>query len=161
MPVATETAEHEQQASAAADQARRRRLRRFNWLAVYLPLLAAVLLLGTLFVLLTISAFSPAPEAARRQASGLADFWLIMTVLCPLSLICGIFPGLGVGMLVWRRRRGSMLNDRVAGGMHRLSSLLDILQTYLEKAQLRIAAAIIAVRSRIAWLLRFVRRFFS
>lgn len=90
---------------ATAEQlARAQARRRFNFWAVYLPLMVVSVGVLALVGLMIWGVLAPIPEETRSFVSGMADLLIILATL-PLALLCGAVPLALGGYLVYRRRQ--------------------------------------------------------
>lgn len=143
---------------SAEQLARHKALRRFNWWALYLPITLVTLLAVTALVWLTVLSFSGTPNQPRTLAGGTADFWLITSLLCPATLVCGLLPAGGVALLVQRRRRGSWLRAPIQRGAARVVNLLDTAQTRVADVQPLIARPFVVAHGRLAFVKRLAQQ---
>ena len=134
-----------------AQNERRRQLKRFNLLYIYLPLTMLVVFLITMVVLLGWVSLSEggANISGREQASGVADFMVITLCLVPMSLLCLVFPGAGGYLLYLRRKKGSFVRERVAGLMHKAEGGLESADAKLADVQPKVVDGTIKVRQQI------------
>jgi hypothetical protein len=146
---------------SAEQTERHKKLRRFNWFAVYLPALLATAGAVAALIYLTTLTFAPEPAQSRMLASGLADFWLIVTVLCPASLVCGLFPALGVFALVKRAQSGSIVRVRVQRLSARAENALVTAQQKTAEAQPKVANPIIRARGGLAFIKRLLQKLYQ
>ena len=89
---------------SAEQLARAKARRRFNFWAVYFPLIIVALGVLVLVGFMVWSVLAPKPQATRSFVSGLADLLIILATL-PLALVCGAVPLAIVGFVVYRRRQ--------------------------------------------------------
>lgn len=138
----------------AEQQERTKELRKFNWLAVYLPLilgtLAALIPLG---VLAWFALSSEAGSPNRDQASGVADVFITMVCLAPLALIGAGLAGGGVFFLYWRRKRGSLVREKVQGGLRKVDGRLSSADSRARVEQARVVENTVRYRNRFEQLL--------
>jgi predicted PurR-regulated permease PerM len=142
-------------------------LRRFNWLAVYAPLIVAGLIVIVLVALLLWGALSPTMTRTdtRAFASGLADIVLILAML-PLLLLCLIGPLLagGLGYLAYQRRQQALTPGTIwPNSLHtllwRLDRLLDSVQSKLRMSYLpKVANPLISTHARAAYIREWGRQ---
>ena len=133
----------------APHQERDKALRRFNWLTIYLPLIVATLL--ALAALGVLGWFALAGEPAsmeRMRASGIADFFLALVCLAPLSLIGAAFAGGGLFFLYWRRKKGSLLRERIQRILRKSDQRLDAADTRARVEQARVVQNTIRYRNQ-------------
>lgn len=143
-------------ALAAAE--RERRLRRFNWLAVYLPLIVVVLLALAAWLLLGWVTLFAAAAGPTGQASGLADSFLVLTCLLPYSLVCAALPAGGIYLLYRRRQSGSWLRGRVTHGLRTVDGYLARGDTLANSGEAQVRSYVGSARSRINQILDSIDR---
>lgn len=145
-------------AAASAEQiARAAALRRFNRLAVALPLTLTVLIAVLAFGALTWATLFAGDPTQRSTGRGIADLYLTVSCLLPLTLVCAIFPLGGVGLLYWRRQRGSLVRaplQRLAG---RADGGLATVGARAHDLQPKVAAPFIRARSWAAFAAALLR----
>lgn len=127
-------------------------LRRINWLSIYLPItLATVLGLLLLGGLAWTALFTDGGLPTQiDRASGIADIFLTLVCLIPLTLICAILPLGGLGFLYWRQQNGSILRERTQSLFHKVDEGLTQADTKLNETTPKIAQPIIQARARLA-----------
>lgn len=89
---------------SAEQLARTQARRRFNFWAVYVPLIVVAIGVLVLVGLMVWGALAPESAATRGFVSGLADLLIILATL-PLALVCGAVPLAIVGYMVYRRQQ--------------------------------------------------------
>lgn len=153
----------EQAVYANPEQAARdKALRRFNWLFVYTPI--ALVSFGILALMIWLAWATLPTVAQTRQGavSGVADIILILW-LCPTVLVCALFPGLGIFLLVRRRRSGSRVRLRLQRLLWRAQNLMDTLRLRLDALEARLAQPVIVAYGWVgfvrAWLVSMWRHF--
>lgn len=125
-------------------------LRRFNWLALYLPLGLAGLVGLVLVGLLLWGVLSPNITGTREFASGLADIVLIVTIM-PLLLLCAIVPLAAIGFAIYRRQQPQREYGRLQPLFWRLDSLLGKVHNKAETALPKAANAVISGHTRMTY----------
>lgn len=149
-------------------ESRYQRLQRFNQLYVYLPLgLMTVAGIG-LTIFLFYGAFVPENrETTRAFTSALADLILIL-VMMPLSLVCGIVPMGMIGLMVYRRNLNQQADGpqygRIQPLLWRLESLLVTIHRKTAEILPKIAPPLIQLNARLAFIetfLKYVKQIFT
>jgi MFS superfamily sulfate permease-like transporter len=126
-------------------------LRRFNWLYLYIPVVVvAGIMLGLLLTLAWATLFGGG-EFQREYSSGIADIYIMLTCLLPLTLICAIFPLGGVFLLYTRRKRGSFVSERLQRLLRRVDSLLVTAADKADQIEPKVAQPIIRSRGWLAY----------
>lgn len=140
-------------------------LRRFNWLAVYLPIIAGGILILVLTGLLIWGALSPRIEGTAAFASGLADLTLILFML-PMMVLCAIGPAALIGLIVYavKRRRDQkdapppIGDNRIQRLFWRLDNLLNTIQTRTNKTAVQAARPVIKANAELAYTQTLLQR---
>ncbi|MGB1253336.1 MAG: hypothetical protein ACPG8W_22175 [Candidatus Promineifilaceae bacterium] len=126
-------------------------LQRFNWLALYLPVILVSVIAVVLLGVLAWTALFTGGEAASQvdRASGIADVFLMLICLMPLTLVGAIVPLGGLGFLYWRQQNGSILRERTQTLLHKVDDGVATANEKVNEASPKIARPIIATRSRL------------
>ena len=150
-------------APTTEQMARRTSLRRFNRLAVYLPLGIAglawiVLILGLLWLTVAGDWFAMDTNQAyyRALASGVADTFTIL-MLTPLLLLCAL-PAVGTVALVFYRRRRKAASPQTAPSLPlfwRIENFVVSVRDRVESLLPKVANPVISAHSIAAYLNRF------
>jgi len=130
--------------------ARAAALRRFNRLAVYLPLGLAGLVVLALIGLLFWGVLSPNVAGTREFVSGLADVVIILAIM-PLLLLCAVVPLAAVGLVIYRRQQPQREYGRLQPLFWRLDSILDRARNKAEAALPKAANNVISGHARITY----------
>lgn len=136
-------------AREARQSTRKTDLKRFNWLYVYLPLTIGIILVVTLFGLITWAALFNDGVLEQGQASGVADTFVTLLCLLPMTLIFLLLPAAGGYALYWRRNKGSVVRKHVANLAGKAESGLDTADEKLREQQPRIVDGTIKVRQKV------------
>ena len=128
---------------------REKRLHRFNWLTLYIPVFLLALFAGVLLGLLGWATLGQGGEVEIGQASGVADFFITLVCLLPLVIVGAILPIAGIGALYWRYTKGSVVRKPLTNLIRRGESGLATAETKLNEQQPRIVDGTIKVRQRI------------
>jgi hypothetical protein len=142
---------------------RARSLRRFNWLAVYLPLLLTAIALVVLVGLLLWSAVfggwlgTVEVQDGRALASGLADTIFLLAAL-PCALLCPVLPlGFMFGLVAARRKDVAPIR-RLQSLLYKLESILLHGDQRLNQLVPRVTEFVIARRTLLTRLDATLRR---
>jgi hypothetical protein len=146
-PIQTETQVYQ---PSAPQRERAVSLRRFNRLAIYLPLVLAGIIILLIVGLLLWGILSPNIRGTQDFVSGLADLILILTIV-PLLLVCAILPLAAVGYAVYSRQQPKREYGRLQILFWRLDSLLEKAKGKVEPATLKAAQPIIAGRAQLSY----------
>lgn len=141
------------------------RLKRFNWLFVYLPMLIFVLIIAALIGVMVWGVFSPQNETHLLFLSGLADLILIM-ILLPTLLLCALGPAaLGGLIYFWntgrKTRKEALLPVEglwLQRQLWRLEGLIDKGQSQLNIWLPRIVQPVIQVNGWLAYVQQWLMR---
>ena len=128
---------------------RKAELKRFNQLYVYLPLTLGIILVVTLFGLLTWAALFNDGAIEQGQASGVADTFVTLLCLFPMTLIFLLLPAAGGYALYWRRNKGSVIRKHVSNLAGKAESGLDTADEKLREQQPRIVDGTIKARQKV------------
>ncbi len=153
-----EVIQQEQEYIPADSQLERvRRIRRFNWLAVYLPVgLISLIVLLTVILLIYLAIFRPRDETLQT-ISGYSDAFTILAML-PLLLLCAIMPSLLIFGGLQARKRGAAPIRRLQVLMWRLESRIRAADQPIRRLESRITTPLIAYQAMIAYLGTLIRR---
>ncbi len=143
--------------------ARRKRLRRFNRLVVYLPvgitaLAWIVLILGLFWLTVAGGWFAMDTNAAyyRGLASGVADTFTII-MLAPLLLLCALPPVAVIALVVYRRRKSADPEDRPSLPLFwRIENIVVSVQDRTKTHLPKVASPVISAHATAAFLNRFL-----
>ena len=131
--------------------ARSAELQRINWLTIYAPVLLvtviALLLLGVLAWAALFAGESVPPQIDR--ASGIADTFLILVCLIPLTLMCAILPLGGLGFLYWRQQNGSIVRERTQTLLRKVDGGISTANDKVNETSPKVANVVIQARSNI------------
>ncbi|MCA9999139.1 MAG: hypothetical protein KDE56_25420 [Anaerolineales bacterium] len=89
---------------SAEQLARATARRRFNFWAIYFPLIVVTIGVLVLVGFMVWGVLVPEPQTTRSFVSGLADLLIILAAL-PMALVCGAVPLAVVGYMVYRRQQ--------------------------------------------------------
>ncbi len=137
---------------------REKRLNRFNQLTLYLPVLLVALFFGILLGLITWAALFQGSDVEMGQASGVADAFITLTCLLPLAIVGIIFPVAGIGALVWRYQKGSVIRKPLTNLAHKGEAALGKAESKLNEQEPRIIDGTIKTRQRIDGILEKINR---
>lgn len=133
-------------------------LRRFNRLAVYLPVLLFALIALILFVLMLINALpNEGSQATRSLLSGLADIILIVTII-PLWLVLTLVPVGAIVLVVQMRQRDISPLRGLQTLFWRIESKLGQVQQKTEEVAPKAAAPVIKVNAQLSFVLTWLDR---
>ena len=150
----------EQSAEVAAQQQRRSAdLKRFNRLYLYTPLIVAALLgLIALGGLAWATLFANG-SVERQYSSGIADFFMLVTCLLPVTVFFAILP-LGMVFLLYQRyKRGSLARKYVVKGANFVETGIHSAESHADNFQQQVAEKTVATRGRIAYYWSIVTQF--
>lgn len=139
-----------------AQAERAKKLRRYNWLLVYIPVLLFALFAGILLGLLGWTALSQSNSIEVGQASGVADVTLTLFVLLPLTIVGAVLPLAGIGALYWRYTKGSLLRKPLIAVARKGEAGLATAETKLNQQQPRIVDGTIKIRQRIDQIINLI-----
>jgi len=133
------------------------RLRRFNWLFVYLPTsLITVLVIGILVYLLVISL--PDNPEARKNVSAIADGLMILATL-PLLVICGVLPALAFFVTIQARQRGIAPVLKIQRLSWRMEKGLVNISARVKNVSTRSVRPVINIHARWNYFVTLLKRF--
>lgn len=146
--------------SPSAEQlARAKARRRFNFWAVYAPLIIAGLGVLVLVGFMVWGVLAPESAATRNYVSALADLLIILAAL-PLALVCGAVPLGMVGYMVYRQQQkaarpkgeGQPVYGRLQKLFWQLDNLIVTSQRKSEELLPKVAQPLIRLNAFIAYL---------
>ena len=130
---------------------RARSMRRFNLLWVYLPIgLGAALILFLVGLLLVVS-LQPDNGDARSTISGVADAFIILTII-PLLLLCGSVPTLAVFITIKARENDMAPLRQTQLLFWRIERLQGLLGNRLSELSVKVAQPFIAINGVAAYM---------
>jgi len=155
---ANEVIQQEQEYIPADSQLERvRRIRRFNYLAVYLPVgLISLIGLLTVILLIYLAVFQPREETLHT-ISGYSDALTILAMI-PLLLLCAIVPTLLIIGSLQARKNGTAPIRRLQEFMWRFESRIQRVDQPIRRFESRITTPLIAYQAMIAYLGTLIRR---
>jgi hypothetical protein len=155
---ANEVIQQEQEYIPANSQLERaRKIRRFNWFAVYLPV-SLISLIGLLALILMIYLALVKPgEETLQTVSGFADAIAILGMI-PLTLLCAVVPALLIIATIQARRKNRAPIRQFQKLMWRLESRIQAFDEPVNRLTTRIANPIITIQARSAFLGTIIRR---
>lgn len=136
---------------------RAKALRRFNRLALYLPvgLVAALIVLITIFLLYF--ALFEADSQAIITLSAVADSIIIIYAI-PTMLLCGLFPTLFIIAFAQGRQRGMAPIQTTRRILWQIESQLIRVQGKINEVAPKVTGPLISLHSRFAFLCTFITR---
>lgn len=114
---------------------------------IYLPIGLVVGMLIGVFIVLVWATFSPEGTTEIEQASGVADVFVTMLCLLPLSIVGLVLPAAGFFALYWRRQKGSLARKRVSSLFGKAERGINTADEKLNDVQPRIVDGTIKARS--------------
>jgi len=138
-------------------QERTTALRRFNRLAVYLPLAFAALAVLVVVVWLIIISLAGTTERASDTMSGAADIVLILTSVVWM-LVCALFPLLFFGLTFQLRRSGRRPLSSLQRLFWRVNGLVGKLAAIVDRTAPKVANALISIHARFAYIFAVAKR---
>ena len=134
---------------ARAKQQRQAEINRFNRLFVYLPIGLITGFLIFMFGLLVWATLFADGSTEQGQASGVADVFITMLCLLPMTLLCLVLPGAGGYALYWRRNKGSVARKHVSNLAGKAERGINTADQKLNETQPRIVDGTIKARQTI------------
>jgi len=141
------------------------RLRRFNWLTLYGPvLLIGAAVLGLVGLMLW-GAFSPAVAGTAEFVSGLADLIVILAII-PWLMVCGLIPAAIIALFIYRARRpNNNEHGRLRLWIWQLDAFIDKTRGKIDKLLPQAVKPVIEINVRLRFwrvvadnLMRMLRR---
>ena len=131
---------------------RRKSLRRYNWLALWLPLGVLIILVLAVLVSMIWLSFEGMPQMDRWRVfvSAMADTTIILSTI-GLTLSCLLGPGLGIGLMVYGRNQKWAPINRLQQLLWQLEGGLTRVQSKVDQVAARSAAEVIERRSALAY----------
>lgn len=141
------------------------KLRRFNWLYVYTPILICTAVVLVLIGMMMWGTFANPETPTRLFFSGMADLILIL-ILLPLIVIGLIGPAALGGFVYWQiqsRRTRQEQPVQIEGNLvqrysWRLEALLDKAAVTIERIVAKIATLLIRVHGQVEFASQFLRK---
>lgn len=139
-----------------AQLARAAALRRFNRLAIYVPLILFALIALALFILMLVNALpNEGSQDTRQFLSGLADIIVIVTVI-PLWLLITLIPVGAIALFVSMRQRDIRPLRGLQMLFWRIESKVGLVQEKTQEIAPKAAAPVIKANAQLhfvfAWL---------
>lgn len=142
---------------SARQRERAASLRRFNRVAIYLPVSLAGIIVLLLIGLLLWGVLSPNIRGTQEFVSGLADLVLILTIV-PLMLVCALLPLAAIGYAVYRHQQPKREYGRLQILFWRLDSWLEKAKEKVEAVAPKVTQPIIVSRAQWSyWQTFFIR----
>ena len=135
----------------AEREARDAKLKRFNLLAVYLPIALVTLLVIVLMIGLIVATLVSDGAADRAMGSGFADLVLTSVVLIPMSLLCAVFPAAGGFLLYKRREKGSIVRKPLTNVLRKVDGGIVSAESKYKQIEPKIVEPTIKFRSGFAY----------
>ncbi len=134
---------------AQAKQARQASINRFNRLYVYLPIGLVTGFLIFMFGMLVWATLFADGSTEQGQASGVADVFVTLLCLFPMTLLCLALPGAGGYALYWRRTKGSVARKHVSNLAGKAERGINTADEKLNEVQPRVVDGTIKARQTI------------
>ena len=136
------------------------RMRRFNFLAVYLPIGLAVIVVLSITILLVIIALGIGSTEALETISAVADSVVILAII-PTMVLCAIVPTAYIAISVQMRSRGQAPLRSTQGFLWQVQYRLELIAESIVRIMARIREPIIRIASKYAYIRTLFARILS
>ena len=136
------------------------RIRRFNLIAVYLPIGLAAFLGLTITILLLIAALGNGSSEALETISAVADSVLILAII-PTMVLCAIVPTAFLAISIQMRRRGQAPIRSAHWFFWQVQYRLELIAEQIALIMAKIREPFIRIASRYAFIRNLFIRFLS